>query len=83
MDLTTALTDPTIIAGALDTLISPSNYNNIECAEEGSPGGACESLTGAVQATPLPAALPLFATALGSIGLFGWRRKRKAPAIAA
>jgi hypothetical protein len=28
-------------------------------------------------ATPLPAALPLFATGLGAMGLFGWRRKRK------
>lgn len=27
--------------------------------------------------TPLPAGLPLFATGLGAIGLFGWRRKRK------
>ena len=27
--------------------------------------------------TPLPAALPLFATGLGAIGLFGWRRKRQ------
>jgi hypothetical protein len=32
--------------------------------------------------TPLPAALPLFATGLGALGLLGWRRKRKA-AIAA
>ncbi len=31
-------------------------------------------------ATPLPAALPLFATGLGALGLFGWRRKRKAAA---
>jgi hypothetical protein len=30
--------------------------------------------------TPLPAALPLFATGLGAMGLFGWRRKRKAAA---
>jgi hypothetical protein len=30
-------------------------------------------------ATPLPAALPLFATGLGALGLLGWRRKRKAP----
>jgi hypothetical protein len=29
-------------------------------------------------AAPLPATLPLFATGLGAIGLFGWRRKRKA-----
>jgi hypothetical protein len=28
-------------------------------------------------ATPLPATLPLFATGLGALGLFGWRRKRK------
>jgi energy-converting hydrogenase Eha subunit B len=35
--------------------------------------------------TPLPAALPLFATGLGALGLFGWRRKRKnaAPLAAA
>jgi hypothetical protein len=35
-------------------------------------------------ATPLPAALPLFATGLGAFGLLGWRRKRKnAAALAA
>ena len=33
-------------------------------------------------ATPLPAALPLFATGLGAMGLFGWRKKRKALAAA-
>jgi hypothetical protein len=34
--------------------------------------------------TPLPAALPLFATGLGVMGLLGWRRKRKnAAALAA
>ena len=27
--------------------------------------------------TPLPAALPLFATGIGALGLLGWRRKRK------
>ena len=31
-------------------------------------------------ATPLPAALPLFATGLGALGLLGWRRKKKAQA---
>jgi hypothetical protein len=31
-----------------------------------------------VAAVPLPAALPLFATGLGVMGLLGWRRKRKA-----
>jgi hypothetical protein len=33
--------------------------------------------------TPLPAALPLFATGLGALGLFGWRRKRKNAAVIA
>ena len=32
-------------------------------------------------ATPLPAALPLFATGIGGLGLLGWRRKRKAQAV--
>jgi len=33
--------------------------------------------------TPIPAALPLFATGLGALGLLGWRRKKKAQAVAA
>jgi len=33
--------------------------------------------------TPAPAALPLFATGLGALGLLGWRRKRKAAAVPA
>jgi hypothetical protein len=33
--------------------------------------------------TPLAAALPLFATGLGALGLLGWRRKKKAAALAA
>jgi hypothetical protein len=33
--------------------------------------------------TPLPAALPLFATGLGVMGLLGWRRKRKGNAALA
>jgi hypothetical protein len=32
--------------------------------------------------TPIPAALPLFATGLGGLGLLGWRRKQKAQAVA-
>ena len=33
--------------------------------------------TDVIGTTPLPAALPLFATGLGALGLLGWRRKRK------
>jgi hypothetical protein len=36
-----------------------------------------------VSTVPLPAALPLFATGLGALGLLGWRRKKKAQADAA
>jgi hypothetical protein len=35
----------------------------------------------AVSATPLPAALPLYATGLGALVLLRWRRKRKAAAF--
>lgn len=38
---------------------------------------------GPAVATPLPAALPLFVSGLGALGLFGWRRKRKTQAKAA
>jgi uncharacterized protein (TIGR03118 family) len=41
---------------------------------------AADGLFGAIEPTPLPAALPLFATGIGGLGLFGWRRKRKAQA---
>jgi hypothetical protein len=36
-----------------------------------------------VSATPLPAALPLFASGIAAMGLFGWRRKRKNAAVVA
>ena len=37
---------------------------------------------GTPPAVPIPAALPLFATGIGGLGLLGWRRKRKAQAVA-
>ena len=45
-------------------------------------GSFSGSITPEVTTTPLPAALPLFATGLGGLGLLGWRRKRKNAAVA-
>jgi hypothetical protein len=42
----------------------------------GPQGAGCSPPPG----TPIPGALPLFATGLGTLGLLGWRRKRKAAA---
>jgi hypothetical protein len=52
-------------------------------AQTGTNGGCayCNLSTGlqaTISETPLPAALPLFASGLGAIGVLGWRRKRKA-----
>ncbi len=41
------------------------------------------TITSDVSATPLPAALPLFASGIGGLGLLSWRKRRKAAAIAA
>jgi hypothetical protein len=49
--------------------------NTLLLVSDGDPGEG--------SATPLPAALPLFAGGLGVMGLFGWRRERKAAALAA
>ena len=40
------------------------------------PGGRLYLDNFKIVATPIPAALPLFATGLGVLGLLGWRRKR-------
>jgi hypothetical protein len=34
-----------------------------------------------ISGTPIPAALPLFASALGGLGFIGWRRKTATPAV--
>jgi hypothetical protein len=48
------------------------------CSGPGTPCGLDGGDVSSWSATPLPAALPLFATGLGALGLLGWRRKRKA-----
>ena len=39
--------------------------------------GETHGLFGAIAETPLPAALPLFASGLGALGLLAWRKKKK------
>jgi len=56
-------------------MIAGNTYLNIHTTVFG--GG---EIRGFLVLTPLPAALPLFATGLGALGLLGWRRKRKAAA---
>jgi hypothetical protein len=59
------------------TLDAGANFENLDLE------GSSAFLSVAPTTTPLPAALPLFATGLGALGLLGWRRKRKhAAAIA-
>ena len=65
-----------ILTGALlDTIntgVGGGNLFGVSVYGELTSGGG-----GVGNETPLPAALPLFATGLGALGLLGWRRKRK------
>jgi hypothetical protein len=75
-----ALSGPDIGSGSFSNAASPGalcgTVSDWQCT---SGTLQIESVTanGGLGATPLPAALPLFATGLGVMGLFGWRRKRK------
>jgi hypothetical protein len=55
-------------------------------ADVGMPNGGATGTIGfsevGITATPVPGALPLFLSGLGGLGLLGWRRKRKAQAVA-
>jgi hypothetical protein len=64
---------------AIDTsLTAPSSLQFLAFTE--GPGFCCGEYEGTafapVPQTPRPAALPLFATGVGAMGLIGWRRKR-------
>jgi hypothetical protein len=72
----------------LDFLVYNSPFNTNGSLNTGNnPTALRVEMTGtaalAALATPLPAALPLFATGLGAMGLLGWRRKKKAAAAIA
>ncbi len=67
------------VDGSANSVFSTPNFFS------GVPGNLGPNLLFTVASTPLPAALPLFASGLGALGLLGWRRKRKnaAPTLAA
>jgi hypothetical protein len=70
--------------GTATTTLDPLFSINDPNAQDFSLNFSAGIPNGAVSATPLPAALPLFASGLGALGVLGWRRKRKvAAAIAA
>jgi CHRD domain len=69
---TVTLAEAALLAG----MAGGDTYLNIHTTAN--PGGEIRGFL----VTPLPAALPLFATGLGALGLLGWRRKRKAQAAA-
>jgi hypothetical protein len=73
----TVLSDTTQVANS--TAPAPDN-TFVSFGTAVSDGVAITALFHDVSDTPLPAALPLFATGLGALGLLGWRRKRKAVA---
>jgi hypothetical protein len=63
-----------ILAGSEDVRWSSTEICALFCSGAITPQ---VSFTSSPIATPLPAALPLFATGLGIFGLLGWHRKRK------
>jgi hypothetical protein len=77
-------TDALVFQNALSTSPDPITavwfFNSATGLVSEESTSASGTATPAVSATPLPAALPLFVTGLGALGLLGWRRKRKSAA---
>jgi hypothetical protein len=70
---------------AICTFCEPEQYYLIPSGIGPPPADIADQITftPVTSATPLPAAFPLFATGLATLGLLGWRRKRKVQAVAA
>jgi uncharacterized repeat protein (TIGR01451 family) len=64
-----------LVANFVGSLSNTAAVTAVDNAQTVTSNTVTTMVTGA---TPLPAALPLFATGLGALGLLGWRRKRKA-----
>jgi hypothetical protein len=78
-DLSGNVLDYLGIAGGGDPVVCSSS-----CAQDASNGlGGTFYVGQFTEVTPLPAALPLFVSGLGAMGLVGWRRRRKQQAAAA
>src|SRR5262249_48695555 len=80
-------TNPTPLAAANLGLVTLNQSNGITLSDlinfTNTASGAMITFSSdptLIAIVPVPAALPLFATGLGALGLFGWRRKRKAAA---
>lgn len=63
------------------TGVAPLNANGPLAITLGGDGEFWDNVSVTTDATPLPAALSLFAGGLGTLGLLGWRRKRKNAAL--
>jgi hypothetical protein len=61
-----------------DTTLNLTAGDTVTFAVTDNGGAQNTGLDASLTITPLPAALPLFATGLGGLGLLGWRRRRKA-----
>jgi len=77
------LTGFTVLSSVFPITVSGLTAHSVSLSwNEGAFNGPVTFLDGefdtAPVATPLPTALPLFATGLAGLGLLGWRRKRKA-----
>lgn len=67
LDISTIISGLNIVSENLELLLTlPAGFSTNPPLVDPPPPG-----------TPLPATLPLFATGLGLVGLFGWRKRRK------
>ena len=78
-------TPPAVTCCSIDLEFAGNNASGLENSNMTVHASSRAGLTftPVVSAIPLPAALPLFATGLGALGLLGWRRKKKSAALAA
>ena len=81
IDLTLGNTVTTNVMGLFlppaSSLVGSASFTGLITTEE---DDLLANVAGTATPTPLPTALPLFATGLGGLGLLGWRRRRKAQA---